>query len=252
MRSSSASPVLADRRMGPIISISANQSATWSGYNQGLLEKASAIGEIGFQSVSADWVVPDVTAHTSGQEEFSSAWVGIGGGCIDKDCVLGDVTLIQAGTEHDVDSSGKAHYSTWWEIAPPVPSFETSVAVAAGDSIHVEIAQLLPEIWTITILNKTQGGSFTITVPYASDFTTAEWIVETPLVFGTSGAGFASLPNLSTVRFSNAKVNGHDADLASSEAQQMVDSAGNPIATPSDPTAGGTAFDVCTYASSCP
>src|SRR3954447_16902385 len=92
----------------------ANQSTNWYGYNQGTLEQGNKL----FNSVSGDWTVPTATQHTAGQAASSSTWIGIGGGCVDANCTVGDNTLIQTGTEQDVDKSGKASYSAWWELIP--------------------------------------------------------------------------------------------------------------------------------------
>src|SRR2546430_6518932 len=80
--------------------VNANQSTNWFGYDQGTLEQ----GGKQFSSIGGDWTVPAATQHSAEQEEFSSDWIGIGGGCIDASCTLGDGTLIQAGTESDVSS----------------------------------------------------------------------------------------------------------------------------------------------------
>ena len=71
-------------------------------------------------------------------------------------------------------------------------------------------------------------------MPYSSTEATAEWIEETPLLIGAD-AGFSALPNLGTVTFSGATVNGANAHLNSAEAMQLIDGNGNPIATPSAP-----------------
>jgi hypothetical protein len=55
-------------------------------------------------------------------------------------------------------------------------------------------------------------------------------------VLGT-GAGFAALPNLTTVPFTSAKTNGAPANLAASEEIQLIDSAGKVIGSPSAPNA---------------
>src|SRR5690348_9531920 len=94
--------------------LNANQSTNWSGYNQGSLEKNNTQ----FTQISGQWNVPTATAHKAGEHEFSSTWVGIGGGCVDAGCTVGDNTLIQAGTEQDVTKAGVAKYSAWWEIIP--------------------------------------------------------------------------------------------------------------------------------------
>src|SRR5262245_22331175 len=84
-----------------------NESTNWFGYNQGSLE----LGGKQFNAITGDWIVPTATQHTRGQEEDSSDWIGIGGGCVDAGCAVTDNTLIQTGTEQDVDASGRASYS---------------------------------------------------------------------------------------------------------------------------------------------
>src|SRR5437899_9118565 len=76
----------------PIAVVGANQSQNWSGYNQGRLED----GNESYSSVAGRWTVPTVSQHRSGQAEYSSTWVGIGGGCVDSRCAVTDNTLIQA------------------------------------------------------------------------------------------------------------------------------------------------------------
>src|SRR5205823_5922282 len=97
----------------PIVRVGANQSNNWSGYNQGMLEKNKQ-----FHQVAGTWTVPAATPHKAREAEFSSSWVGIGGGCVDANCAITDGTLIQAGTEQDVDANGQASYSAWWELIP--------------------------------------------------------------------------------------------------------------------------------------
>ena len=224
-----------------------NQSNNWFGYNQGSLELGGKL----FNSISGDWTVPTATQHTAGQSESSSDWIGIGGGCIDANCNVGDNTLIQTGTEQDVSASGAASYGAWWEIIPG-PSINISTfSVSPGDHMHADITETVPNsnVWNITLTDVTKGKTFAQTVPYSSSHATAEWIEETPLIIGT-GAGLASLPNLSTTPFSNAKTNGASAGLVSSEEMQLTDSSGRVIGTPSAPT-GGTAFNACAWATSC-
>jgi hypothetical protein len=249
--SASAKPLL--KSHGDVLKIqkhlNANQSSNWFGYNQGTLEKGNTL----FTSITGDWTVPTVTQHNSGQAESSSNWIGIGGGCIDAGCTLGDPSLIQTGTEQDVDASGKASYSAWWEIIP-VPSVAISnFPVSPGDRMHADITELVPgsNVWTIKLQNLTKGNTFTQTVPYASTHATAEWIEETPTLIGTDGVGLASLPNLSNPSFGNATVNGANANLQSSEAIQLIDSNSNVIGTPSAPNSTHDGFSACTWATSC-
>src|SRR6266513_4036278 len=101
----------------PRFGLNAAQSNNWFGYNQGTLEQGGKM----FNAITGDWTVPTATQHAAGQAESSSDWIGIGGGCIDANCTVGDNTLIQTGTEQDVAANGAASYSAWWELVP-VPS----------------------------------------------------------------------------------------------------------------------------------
>ncbi len=71
-----------------------------------------------FHSIAATWVVPTATPHRPGEAEYSSSWIGIGGGCLDTSCMLTNATLIQAGIGHDIDAAGNADYYAWWETIP--------------------------------------------------------------------------------------------------------------------------------------
>ena len=229
-------------------SVEANQSTNWFGYNQGSLE----LGGKQFNAITGDWTVPAASQHTAGQEAFSSDWIGIGGGCVDAGCTVGDGTLIQTGTEQDVDAAGKASYSAWWELIPG-PSIDISnMSVGAGDHMHSSIAELIPgaDVWTITLQDVTRGESFSTTVPYSSSHLTAEWIEETPLLIGTN-AGFAALPNLTNPAFTAATTNGANANLQASEEIFLTDSNGKVIGAPSAPNATHDGFSACAWATTC-
>jgi hypothetical protein len=233
--------------LAPGVRANANQSSNWFGYSQGTLEQGSKL----FNAISGDWTVPAATPHTSGQAEASSDWIGIGGGCVDAGCTLTDSTLIQTGTEQDVDATGAPSYSAWWELVP-APSITISMTVSPGDHMHASISEVVndADVWSIAIQDVTKGESFSTTVPYPSTHATAEWIEETPLEIGTD-AGFAALPNLTNPAFSSGTVNGSPVKLTTSEQMQLIDSNGNAIGTPSAPNAAGSGFDACTWATSC-
>jgi Peptidase A4 family len=224
--------------------LNANQSSNWFGYNQGALESGKSL----FTSITGDWTVPTATQHTSGQAESSSDWIGIGGGCMETSCTATDQTLIQTGTEQDVSSNGTASYSAWYELIP-APSISISMTVQPGDHMHASLSQTLPEVWQITLQDVTRNESFSTTLPYPSTEGSAEWIEETPLVLGAN-AGFAALPNLSTVPFTNATANGAPANLQPAEEMDLTDSSGTVIGAPSAPKSS-TSFDDCAWASSC-
>jgi Peptidase A4 family len=243
-------------RTRPIISVGANKSNNWSGYNRGALEHPTSPQS--FSAVTGDWVVPTATQHSSADKsgEFSATWLGIGGGCIDALCLTTDSTLIQAGTSADVDGSGKASYLAWWEIIPAPSITISNMTVSAGDHMHVSIAEAVPlsNVWTITVQDLTRGETFSQTVPYTSTHATVEWITETPVVLTLLLlVQIGPMPNLSTVTMSNTTVNGAATNLVPSEAIQLVDLSLHPLATPSDPFGTGLAlFNDCTYASTCP
>jgi hypothetical protein len=246
----SASATARPSAHGKLLQVRANtnQSTNWFGYNQGSLE----LGGKQFNAITGDWVVPTATQHTAGQAENSSDWIGIGGGCVDAACTVGDNTLIQTGTEQDVDANGTASYGAWWEVIPG-PSIEiTNMTIKPGDHMHSSIAELVPgsNVWTIVLQNVTRGQTFSQTVPYTSSHLTAEWIEETPLLLSTS-PGLASLPNLTSPAFTKATTNGQNANLQASEEIQLTDSNGSVIGTPSAPSSTRDGFDACTWATTC-
>ena len=234
-------------RLAPHPELNANQSSNWFGYNQGAVEQ----GGRQFHSIAGDWTVPAATAHASNQDELSSDWIGIGGGCVDAGCLVTDNTLIQTGTEQDVDSSGTASYSAWWEVIPG-PSITISMTVGAGDHMHASVAELVPgsNVWTITLQDVTRNESFSTTVPYSSTHLTAEWIEETPLLIGPN-AGFAALPSLSSPAFDLGTTTGAPANLEASEEMDLVDANGNVIGVPSAPDSDADGFGACTWATTC-
>jgi hypothetical protein len=231
----------------PMVVVNQSDSSNWSGHSQGSLEQGGTL----FTQVSGDWVVPTAKQHGEGAE-FSSTWIGIGGGCIDANCTSVDGTLIQAGTEQVVDSKGNASYGVWYELIP-APALSVDLEVAPGDRMHANIFQVVAglPLWTIELENRTTGASFSTTVPYVSTHGSVEWIVETPLVFGAGSAGLSSMPDLSPVRFDNARKNGQPANLSASNRVRLVD--GNTIvALPSDPDAQRDGFNNCTHTDTCP
>src|SRR5436305_3840101 len=228
--------------------VNANQSNNWFGYNQGTLAQG---GLKQFNSITGDWTVPTVSQHTAGQDESSSDWIGIGGGCVDAGCTVTDNTLIQTGTEQDVAADGTKSYSAWWEVIP-APSIGISMTVAPGDHMHASIAETVSgsNVWNITLTDVTRNETFTTTLPYSSTHATAEWIEETPLIIGTN-AGLASLPNLTDPAFDLGTTNGAPANLKASEEMQLTDSNGSVIGSPSAPDSDLDGFGACTWATSC-
>jgi hypothetical protein len=236
------------RLVEPGLQSNATKSSNWYGYNQGMLEQ----GGEQFHSISGHWRVPRARQHTRGQYESSSTWLGIGGGCVDARCMIGDSTLIQTGTEQDVSARGKPSYGAWWEIIPG-PAIEIpKMKVRAGDHMRAKIAEVVKgsNVWRITLRNITRDKTFRKTVPYTSTYATAEWIQETPLIIGTD-AGLASLPKLSRTTFDKARVNGANAHLKPSQRILLSTNGGRVIGTPSAPDARRDRFALCTWAKKC-
>ena len=229
----------------PIAVVGTSQSSNWSGYNQGTLEDGNEM----YTSISGTWTVPKVSQHTPNEAEYSSAWTGIGGGCLDAGCTVTDNTLIQAGTEQDVSSTGTPSYSAWWEIIPQ-PSTPVTLAIAPGNRIHVTITEVSNAMWTIVISNLTTRHKVTVNTPYSSTHATAEWIVETPLVVGTGG-GFAPLPNLTTVHFDKSLTDGVNPALVATEQVQLINGSSQVIAQPSSPDPDADGFNDCAWKTRC-
>jgi hypothetical protein len=204
---------------GQLLHIKANtsQSTNWFSYNLGSLERGGTL----FTSITGDWTVPTVSQHTRGQDEYSSDWIGIGGGCVDAAC----------GPSIDIPS----------------------MTVYPGDRMHASLAELVAgsNVWTITLQDVTRNETFTQTVPYTSTHLTAEWIEETPLLLDPANPCLAALPNLTTPAFNNATVNGRSPIPVASEEIQLIDGSGNVIGAPSAPDPHRNGFNACTWAASC-
>jgi hypothetical protein len=232
--------------------VNTNTSSNWSGYNIGVNYPQVAAGTT-FTNITGEWTVPTAHQHTKGEAEFSSVWIGIGGGCVTSDCTATDSSLIQAGTEQDVSSTGKATYDAWWEIIPET-STEVSLPVTAGNKIYVSIDQAqTPGQWSITIDNLSTGHTFSTTVSYSSTMATAEWIVETPLVVSTGGGptGLAAMPSIGTVHFRNATLNFANPGFQKIDEMVLTSSSGKVIAQPSAPGKSRNKFNDCVWKTTC-
>src|ERR1041385_6856287 len=154
-----ASAAAARSHGGTILAVDANQSQNWFGYNQGSIEQGGKL----FNSITGTWNVPTATAHTRGEDEYSSTWIGIGGGCVDANCLIGDTTLIQTGTEQDVAADGSTTYDAWLEIIPAPEIQISNFTVAPGDTMNASISEVVPNsnVWTITLTDVTRNETFT-------------------------------------------------------------------------------------------
>ena len=232
-----------------VIPFGANKSQNWSGYNQG----SQALGGVMFHQVAGDWTVPTPSQHRPGEAEYSSDWIGIGGGCVNAACTVGDNTLIQTGTEQDVASNGKRTYTAWYELIPAPETLIPSMIVHPGDRMHAIVEEQVAgsNVWTITLTNRTTGQTFKTTKAYSSSHLTAEWIQERPTLITSSGTRLAPLPALTNPAFDHARVNHAAAGLKVSQEIQMTNSSGVIIGRASAPDPDTDGFNACTYTTTC-
>ncbi|MET8611691.1 MULTISPECIES: G1 family glutamic endopeptidase [Streptomyces] len=158
-------------------------SSNWAGY--------AATGTT-FTSVSASWVQPAVSCTSA--TTYSSFWVGIDGD--------GSNSVEQTGTEADC-SSGRAVYSSWYEMYPAYP-VNYSNTVSAGDHFTATVSRS-GSTYTLTLSDTTKGWTKTTTKTQSGlSNASAEVIAEAP----SSNTGVLPLSNFGTANFTSATANG--------------------------------------------
>jgi hypothetical protein len=202
-------------------------STNWAGY-------LATTGT--FTSISGSWTIPHVTGNGS-TESADAAWIGIGG--------VTSIDLIQIGTLEDVSASGNVTYLPFFEMLPSQAQVVPEVAVTGGDSITASVSEAASNIWTFSIVDHTNGQSWTHNVDYASTNSSAEWIEEDP---SFAGGSLAPLDNFGSTTFSGGSTtdNGSSINIynASSSKVTLVNSSGQPLATTSNITSDGGGFTV--------
>jgi Peptidase A4 family len=190
-------------------------STNWSGY---------AVARGTYTQVSATWTVP-APEQTSGST-YSSIWIGIDG--------FNNTSLIQVGTEQDY--VGSARYYVWWEILPATQT-RVGMAVNGGDQVTASIARVAGGAWTISMVDKTSGQSFSTTQSYNGPLNSAEWIVEAPNI----GNHPADLAHYGQTTLAPIQANDTSPGLTKADAGIMVQN-GKQVSTPSDPGMGADRF----------
>jgi len=222
-------------------------SGNWSGYGVPLENTVSDT----FNQVSGTWTVPSVTGPSGRGTTYSSVWVGIDG--------YSSGTVEQIGTEQDW-ANGKPRNYVWFEMYPNAAFQITGFPINAGDSISAQVVYVgettvqtgngkhkstsQQSVFQLTILNNTQGASYTVPASYTTIPTpsrsSAEWIIEAP-----SSGRILPLANYGTVNFSECYATGLNG-LGSISAWPadpltMVDPSGGE-SDPSALSADGTSF----------
>jgi hypothetical protein len=162
----------------------------WAGYVYCPVYSGSSCDTPGasesIKGVRASWNVPYVVNTSSGLEA-EATWVGIGGFSTDD--------LIQAGVDA-IPLSGTTSYSVWWEMLPAASTTVTLSPVSTvspGDQIFVQIQYFGTsggdQEWNFQIVDNTTSSSWSATEICGagcteSSFSTADWIEESPEVFG--------------------------------------------------------------------
>ena len=167
----------------PAIRLRDGTSTNWSGY--------AAYGR-SFSTVSGSWTQPAVTC--SGQNAYSSYWVGLDG--------YNTPTVEQLGTEGDC-VNGAAQYYAWFEMYPRGGRL-ISMKVNHGDAFHASVTALGRGLFALTLADLTTGASFSTNQKLnAAQGASAEVIVEAP-----SSGGVLPLASFGTAQFTDAVANG--------------------------------------------
>jgi hypothetical protein len=215
-------------------------SDIWSGYD--LNGGAGA-----FSAISGCWIVPAVSPTAT--PTYSGAWIGIDGGVVTG--TSPDLYLIQTGTlQAWVD--GTAEYDAWWEIltpSSPAPATTiTTMPIEPGDAMCAAITEGAGGQWTISLSDETTGSQFSTLQPFAGPGESAEWIVERPVVDGST----STLADYGEMTFNPTSVDGVNPGLIPSEGMYMLDGSGNVASMPSNPDSARNGFSVAYYPSAQP
>ena len=188
-------------------------SSNWAGYY---------VSPGSFKAITGTFTVPSLPANQPAYCEGAqgspgcslSEWVGIDGAT--------NSSLIQAGVELTPQANGATEQIyPWWEILPNVQTNVSSLAIAPGDQITVNIFRTKStNVWEIQIINDTTGNAFSTEQPYNGPAASAEWIAEAP---STTNQAILEVPTLSSpIEFTNLGVNTATSGSISSEVQSYL------------------------------
>jgi hypothetical protein len=165
--------------------LSNSTSSNWSGY---------AVTGGRYTTVSASWTQPAVNCSVT-PTAYSSFWVGLDGDTTN--------TVEQTGSEADC-SSGRAVYSSWYEMYPKYPK-NYSNPVSAGDHFTATVTTDGSGNFTLYLADTSRNWSHTTSARLrGAKLGSAEAIAEAP----SSSGGVLPLADFGTVGFSGMSVNG--------------------------------------------
>lgn len=208
-------------------------SLDWAGY---VVASDLVNPEPVIAGVSGSWIVPRV--DVSPDDEFSVAWIGIGGQF--------DSTVIQTGTEQD-SVNGNDTYSAWYELLPDESVTITALEVSPGDKITASISLVdsATNKWSIEIVDVTKGQRFQQNFLYNASRLSAEWIVERPTL---SNGIITTLANFGNVTFTDSRTSLNTAvgTISSFPSTQVImqNRQNRQLVTVSSLTSDGSSFTV--------
>lgn len=154
------------------------------------------------------WTIPFAQqpfGSPDGTWDWSSQWVGIDG--------FGSNDVFQAGTEVDAyanSGSGTAQYYSFWIEWYPFSETRVGLPVAAGDTVVAEVWNTSPTNGYALLENLSTGkySYYNLTAPSGTTLqgTSAEWIVERPVVNGA----YARLTNYVADSFTFCNAGGYN------------------------------------------
>jgi len=222
-------------------------TGNWSGYAIGSWQSGQS-----YSSASMTWQVPAVSyVPGTGNVDYLSTWVGIGGFCQNANCSAVDQTLVQLGTAAQVSSSGQIEYYPWYELLPnseiPLP-----YVVKPGDVMTASLectANCTPgatQTWSLTMSDTTSGWTWPATnFQYQSGMSSVDTITEAPY-----SGGVLPLADYTGANFDPVSANGSEPGFTlAANGINMMDPAGG-TSTPS-PASGGDQFSSCYGTGTC-
>jgi hypothetical protein len=175
-----------ERRLVPSSALH-GYSANWSGY-----AVETHAGAVSY--VAGSWVVP--TAASDVNNGYSVSWVGIDGAT--------SSTVEQIGTQADF-LNGHAFYNAWYQMYPSAPVFLT-MPVTAGDAISASVSYAATTGFTLTINDSMWSQQFSTSQNASSaQRSSAEWIVEAPIIKEGFSYQIAKLADFGSETFTGAQ-----------------------------------------------
>ncbi len=208
-----------------------------------------------YTTVSMQFTVPTITGSPG---DTVSVWAGLGGG----PSVPSSATLVQAGVDLYVDSTGQQTNIAWWDVPSAYPSEQTISqpgAINAGDTIDVTVASnwLGSNADSFSITDEATGQTYaphSLTNSAVSDGATAECIVARP---GAAGLAEFNSPS-NTLNINNCLVYTDANNSATGignvphSSDTMSNSDGTEAAAPGAISDDGNSFPVNWYSAGTP